>query len=182
MQNDAQYQQQTDVARRVRCNWNSNICSTITFTPFRVDAANVLAVNFNGNDVTTAMSVQVGRGPFAPVIAEGIVQIGDTLTLVIYLQTKDLTMDLQVLDCFASDGRSRNKIQLTDENGCVLKEKLISPWQTTRETQNTAAQIAYAYLTAFKFPDDMTVHKCVKCIFENIQDLLNILFPGEYQV
>ncbi|XP_055357630.1 uncharacterized protein LOC129602593 [Paramacrobiotus metropolitanus] len=161
MQNDAMIQQLTDVARKVRCNWNSNFRNTITFTPFRVDMGIATSVNFNGDDVTTAMSVQVGRGPFAPVIAEGIVQIGDTLTLVIYLQTKDVTMEIQVLDCYATDGKNRNKIQLTDENGCVMKEKLISQWQTTRETQNTAAQIAYAYLTAFKFPDDYTVN--IKC-------------------
>lgn len=142
---------------QVRCNWNSNFRNTITFTPFRVDMGAATSVNFNGDDVTTAMSVQVGRGPFAPVIAEGLVQIGDTLTLVIYLQTKDITLEIQVLDCTAADGKNRNKIQLTDESGCVLKEKLISAWQTTRETQNSAAQIAYAYLTAFKFPDDYIV-------------------------
>lgn len=161
-QNDPLFQEIWDVARKVRCIWNTRFEESIVFTPYQVDMLNSQLVSFSGDDVKTAMAVQTGRGPFAPILQEGLVQIGDTLTLVIFLQTEDSSFDVGVRDCYATDSLGRNNLQLTDENGCIIKDKLISPWQETRDTGNTgAALISYAYLNAFKFPDDMEVN--IRC-------------------
>ena len=53
---------------------------------------------------------------------------------------------LQVRDCIAHDGNRNNSVILTDNNGCVLKKKLMGPWQKTRQTGNAEVNLlAFAF-------------------------------------
>ncbi|KAM7281768.1 uncharacterized protein ISCGN_006017, partial [Ixodes scapularis] len=93
-----------------------------------------------------------GRGPFSAPVT-GLVNIGETLTLVVYA----LGSDVRVKDCLAHDGDLGHTLQLTDAHGCVAKPKLLGPWQKTTKTGATGAStIAFAYLKAFKFPNKVS--------------------------
>lgn len=103
------------------------------------------------------INFQVGQGPNAPA-ATGLVKIGETLTVVVYVLGSN-DMDVHVRECFAFSSDRSYSIQLTDSNGCVLKKKLMGPWLTTTQTGTSGAAIlSYAFLQAFKFPDTMDVN------------------------
>lgn len=88
----------------------------------------------------------MGKGPFAPP-ANGIVKIGELMTLVVYVEG-DSGFDILVRQCQARDSSGEKSIQLFDKRGCVLKPKLFGGFQKTRETGNTGASIiAYAYFS-----------------------------------
>jgi len=94
----------------------------------------------------------MGRGPFAPA-ANGLVKIGEVMTLVVSVEG-DPAFDVQVRACAARDADSTNVVQLTDDQGCVLKPKLLGAFQKTRDTGNSGASIiAYAFFNVSK-PSD----------------------------
>ena len=72
---------------------------------------------------------------------------------------------MRVKSCAASDGAG-HIIQLSDENGCVLRPKMISRFQKWRapERDERASVITYAFFHAFKFPDALSVN--IKCKVE----------------
>ncbi|XP_018357547.1 PREDICTED: cell wall protein RBR3-like, partial [Trachymyrmex cornetzi] len=151
LQNEPSIQEVWDTVRRVRCLWEGNINKALRMN-LSVDILNQEIIAFNGDTATTKLDIQIGRGPFAPT-ANGLVQIGETMTLVISVEG-DPDFDLQVRDCSARDEASTNMLQLTDERGCTLKPKLFGAFQKTKDTANTGASIiAYAFFQAFKFPD-----------------------------
>ena len=88
-------------------------------------------VGFSGDSATATMDIQIGKGPYSSSVS-GLVQIGETLTMVVYIEG-DAGFDVHVRDCIAHDGNRDNAITLTDNRGCVLKKKLMGPWQKTRE-------------------------------------------------
>lgn len=55
-------------------------------------------VTFSGDTATAKLDIQVGRGPFAPT-ADGLVKIGETMTLVVSVEG-DPGFDLQVTTIF----------------------------------------------------------------------------------
>lgn len=55
-------------------------------------------VTFSGDTATAKLDIQVGKGPFAPA-ANGLVKIGDTMTLVVSVEG-DPGFDLQVQQTF----------------------------------------------------------------------------------
>ena len=65
--------------------------------------------------------------------------------------------DMRTKSCEASDG-SGAPIYLSDENGCVLRPKMISNFMKLRNNDGRATVITYAHFHAFKFPDTMYVH------------------------
>lgn len=71
--------------------------------------------------------------------------------------------DMRVKSCAASDGGG-HIIQLSDENGCVLRPKMISRFLKARINDERASVITYAFFHAFKFPDALSVH--IKCKVE----------------
>ncbi|KAK2722742.1 hypothetical protein QYM36_003059 [Artemia franciscana] len=102
------------------------------------------------------MDIQIGKGPLAP-SANSLVRIGKTMTMVISA-TGDPGFDIHVRDCITHDGNRNNPVILTDNNGCVLKKKLMGPWQKTRQTGNAEINLlAFAFFQAFKFPDQVEV-------------------------
>jgi hypothetical protein len=68
--------------------------------------------------------------------------------------------DMRVKSCEASDNRNR-PIELSDENGCVLRPKMVSKFMKMRSTDPRATVVTYAFFHAFKFPDSMAVH--IRC-------------------
>jgi hypothetical protein len=55
-------------------------------------------VTFSGDTATAKLDIQIGRGPFAPA-ADGLVKIGETMTLVVSVEG-DPGFDLQVCGHF----------------------------------------------------------------------------------
>ncbi|XP_064467492.1 uncharacterized protein LOC135378388, partial [Ornithodoros turicata] len=155
VQNELEIQDASDTARKLRCSWDGHFDRTVS-SSLHVDTLNVLQARYAGTSGDTFMDVQLGRGPFASPVT-GVVKIGDTLTVVVYALGND--MDVHIKGCLAHDGNISHAVQLTDALGCVLKPKLLGPWQKTKKTGATGASaMAFAYLKAFKFPDKVEVH------------------------
>jgi hypothetical protein len=70
---------------------------------------------------------------------------------------------MRVKSCAASDGGG-HVIHLSDEQGCVLRPKMISRFLKARTADERATVITYAFFHAFKFPDALSVH--IKCKVE----------------
>ena len=68
---------------------------------------------------------------------------------------------MRVKSCEASDGGASRPIELSDENGCVLRPKMFSKFMKMRSTDARATVVTYAFFHAFKFPDSMAVH--IRC-------------------
>lgn len=153
LQNEAGYQEVWDTIRSVRCLWEGNLNKALSVA-LSVGMLTQEIVTFSGDTAMAHLDIQLGRGPFAP-NANGLVKIGETMTLVVSVMG-DAGFDIQVRDCKARDSNNINNIALTDVNGCVLKPKIFGSFQKTRNTGNSGASIiAYAYFSAFKFPDVM---------------------------
>ena len=74
---------------------------------------------------------------------------------------------MHIKDCYASSSPNFNEpgaisIQLTDYDGCIVKEKLIGPFVYTKtagsQDDGDYTLLAIAFLQAFKFPDVMDVY------------------------
>ncbi|XP_013790932.2 uncharacterized protein LOC106474787 [Limulus polyphemus] len=155
IQNEPGFQEVWDTARNIRCLWTGQFERTVT-SNVNVDMLDIISITYSGDSVDSYMDIQVGRGPFAAPVT-GLVRIGDTLTAVVYVQGAN-DFDIHVKECFAHAGDVSRGIQLTDARGCVIKKKLMGPWQMTSQTGNSGASIiAYAFFQAFKFPDTMEV-------------------------
>ncbi|GAU90530.1 hypothetical protein RvY_02936 [Ramazzottius varieornatus] len=156
IQYDANIQEVWDVAKALRCEWHDNYHKTVAYKPFQVDSLEVVPATFAGDNVGVWMTVQQGKGPYAPEV-NGIVRIGEYLTLAIGIQDKTKKFDMRVVNCFASDG-NRPAIQLVDEYGCVTRPKIMSDIAKVTNYGDQASVVAYAYFQAFKFPDSVDVH------------------------
>ena len=76
---------------------------------------------------------------------------------------------MRVKSCEASDAGAVRPIQLSDENGCVLRPKMFSKFMKMRSTDSRATVVTYAFFHAFKFPDSMAVHIRCKVLYTRIQ-------------
>lgn len=155
IQNEPGIQEIWDTSRSIRCFWEGNLEKTVTYA-FNIDMLDTQIVSFSGDTATASMDIQLGKGPFAPSV-NGLVKIGDTLTMVISIEG-DPGFDVQVQQCIAHDGNRANAVTLTDERGCVLKKKLMGPWQKSTQTGRPGVSlVAFSFFQAFKFPDQMEV-------------------------
>lgn len=163
IQNDPDYQEVWDSARKLSCDWVTRLEKTVTFAPFGVDMLGVKELRFPGDVVDCWMDIQRGHGPFAPSVG-GVVPIGEKLTVTIYVRDSDGSFDVHVKDCYAYDtpdyrNPNAHAIKLTDENGCPVKEKLVQGFYRTRDVRDSGATIiAYGLINAFKFPEKMDVY------------------------
>merc|ERR1719193_1734216 len=83
------------------------------------------------------------------------------ILMVLGVKDDENKFDMMVRNCVVHDGQ-RAPIQLVDEKGCVVREKIMSPFKKIKNFDATANVLAYAYFQAFKFPDSMNVHfQCV---------------------
>ncbi|CAL8095448.1 unnamed protein product [Orchesella dallaii] len=170
-------QEAWDAARKVRCIWEGSIDQTVTF-PLSINTLDSEILTFNGDTASASLEIQSGRGPRAQPV-QGLVRIGELLTVVVTVQG-DTDFDLVVRNCIATDG-DQNRIILSDNMGCAVKPKLMGGWKKQKTSGNVAA---YAYLSAFKFPDVMdlflecTVSLC-KGTCDECPDYLELLVPGQ---
>ncbi|XP_043191815.1 uncharacterized protein LOC122365009 [Amphibalanus amphitrite] len=152
-----------DTARRLSCDWPDRVEKLVTFRPIAVRALEATEARFAGDDITCWMDIQLGRGPFASSV-DGIVRIGEQLTVVILAQATAGQMDMAVTNCYTYDAENISDprttvLQLTDDRGCLLKPKLMNYFRKTRQTGSTGADIlSFAAMSAFKFPDRMDVY------------------------
>lgn len=155
IQNEPGIQEIWDTSRSIRCFWEGSLEKTVSYA-FNIDMLDTQIVSFSGDSATASMDIQIGKGPNAPSV-NGLVKIGDTLTMVVAIEG-DPGFDVQVQECIAHDGDRANAVTLTDKNGCVLKKKLMGPWQKTIETGRPGVSlVAFSFFQAFKFPDQMEV-------------------------
>lgn len=162
IQNDPEFQEVWDSARKISCDWVDRIDKYVTFAPFEVGMLGVQEVAFAGDTVDCWMEIKRGNGPFSPAVS-GVVPIGEKLSIVIFIRDSDSTFDIHVKDCYAYDSPNYKEgdgksIQLTDDRGCPIKEKLVQGFFRTRDVRNSGATIiAYGVINAFKFPEKMDV-------------------------
>ncbi|PIC35268.1 hypothetical protein B9Z55_014680 [Caenorhabditis nigoni] len=55
-----------------------------------------------------------------------------------------------VHSCFATDGKGDTKVQMIDENGCVIRREFASPLHRAKDSENM--MFYYLMIKAFKFP------------------------------
>merc|ERR1719376_932319 len=163
IQNDEAIQEIWDVARTISCDWVDNFVKTVNFNPFTVGMLQEEEVSFQGDQpVECWMDLKFGKWPEISNI-NSIVRIGDPLSLLVYARDNNFEYDISVKDCYSFAGPdyenpNTQRLQLTDKNGCVLKDKLISSFKSARENDNSGSIIVtYAHVQAFKFPDVMDV-------------------------
>jgi len=166
IQYDPLLQEVWDQARKIRCTWYDFYEKAVTFKPYQVDMLDPVTANFLGDNLRCWMQIQVGKGPYASEVS-GIVKIGQTMTMVLGVKDDENKFDMMVRNCVAHDGQ-RAPIQLVDEKGCVVREKIMSPFKKIKNFDTTANVLSYAYFQAFKFPDSMNVHfQCVVQVCRN---------------
>ncbi|GFX62266.1 hypothetical protein TNCV_3306391 [Trichonephila clavipes] len=151
-----------DEAKKIRCEWHDGYEKSAFKMPITISDLDVVEMNFQGDDVDCWLEVQDGKGPWSAKV-EGLVPLGSPLTLVVAIQDSEGHFDMRVKSCIAHDGQ-KHPIHLTDEDGCVLRPKMMTPFQKTTETKGTASVIAYSHFYAFKFPE--TVEVTIQCTVE----------------
>uniref|UniRef100_A0A0K2TE62 Cuticlin1 [Ceratitis capitata] n=1 Tax=Lepeophtheirus salmonis TaxID=72036 RepID=A0A0K2TE62_LEPSM len=162
VQFDPQVQDVFDQARKLRCTWYDFYEKTISFQPFQVENLNAITANFLGDNLQCWMQIQTGKGPYSSEVS-GIVKIGQTLTMVMGIKDEENKFDMLVRNCVAHDG-AREPIQLVDEQGCIVREKIMGDFQKIKNFGEAATVVSYAHFQAFKFPDSMNVH--FQCIIQ----------------
>ncbi|GAB6029255.1 hypothetical protein CHUAL_005022 [Chamberlinius hualienensis] len=156
IQYDPSVQEVWDQARKLRCSWHDYYEKSVTFKPFNVEMMDIVHTDFAGDNVGCWMQIQVGKGPWANEVS-GIVKIGQTLTMVLAIKDEENKFDMLVRSCVAHDGK-RNPIELVDDQGCIVRPKLMSKFTKIKNFGASASVLSYAHLQAFKFPDSMDVH------------------------
>jgi hypothetical protein len=161
VQNDPLFQDANDVARRIRCAWSDRFDKIISSHGFKVGSLAENTMDYSADAVSVWMDLRMGKDPFQGTpVTNGVVRLGSDMTIVVYIKSKiDKGLDVVIRDCVANDAKRHQQIQLTDENGCVVQKKLMTPFIITdRVGQSGASRIAYAMLKSFKFPDSLDVN------------------------
>ncbi|KAI4467955.1 cypher isoform b [Holotrichia oblita] len=95
------------------------------------------------------MEIRYGYGTSGNRVT-GPVRVGDPLTLIIYMRSKYDGFDIIVNDCFAHNGATK-KIQLIDEYGCPIDDKLISRFRGSWSESGVYETQVFAYMKTFRF-------------------------------
>ena len=163
IQMDEEVQEVWDSARKINCEWVNLIQKRVEFEPFEVEMLDFEEVKFEGDSVDCWMDLQVGKYPDSEEI-HSAVKIGEQLSMLVYAKDNEDMYDMHIKECYAYssenyDNTETVKLQLTDERGCVMKNKLLDGFYTRREAAEDGGTniVAYGYLSAFKFPDVLDV-------------------------
>ena len=70
------------------------------------------------------------------------------MTMVLGVKDDENKFDMMVRNCVAHDGQ-RAPIQLVDERGCVVREKIMSPFKKLKNFDTTANVLSYAYFQVY---------------------------------
>ncbi|PSN47479.1 hypothetical protein C0J52_01959 [Blattella germanica] len=95
------------------------------------------------------MEIRHGYGTSGTRVS-GPVRVGDPLTLIIYMRSKYDGFDIVVNDCYAHNGATK-KIQLIDQYGCPVDDKLISRFRGSWSETGVFETQVFAYMKTFRF-------------------------------
>ncbi|XP_022668164.1 uncharacterized protein LOC111253268 [Varroa destructor] len=153
-----------DEAKRLRCEWHDAYEKSALKSPtIQLADLEVQELNFQGDNIGCWMEIQEGKGPWARQVSS-IVPLGAPLTMVVAIADDNAEFDMRVKSCWAHDGR-RPPLHLTDEEGCVLRPKMLTPFAKVKDTQGGhASVVSYSHFYAFKFPDTIEVQ--MQCVVE----------------
>ncbi|GFQ76252.1 ZP domain-containing protein [Trichonephila clavata] len=154
---------------RVTCEYGYDFWKTVTFPVINVESASVKLRT--GNPVVFTlpppqcnMEVRRGFGP-SGIRISGPVNVGDPITLVIHMKSESTGFDILISNCYAHNG-AQKRLHLIDSHGCVIQDKLISPFRGSNNPERSQQVTLYSYLKAFRFTGspalylECDVHMC----------------------
>lgn len=126
------------------------------------------------------MEIQEGTGPWSREVSK-IVPVGQPMTIVVAINDYNGQFDMRVKSCVAHDG-VQTPIALTDEYGCVLRPKMLTPFVKIKNpgAHKEATILSYSRFLAFKFPDSMNVQ--IQCTVEVCRNGCAGKFNNSYPV
>ncbi|KAJ6640564.1 Cuticlin-6 [Pseudolycoriella hygida] len=134
---------------KVTCEYGYDFWKTVTFPFLDVEVATGNPVVFTLSPPECYMEIRNGYGVGGNRVT-GPVRVGDPLTLIIYMRSKYDGFDIVVNDCYAHNGANK-RIQLIDEYGCPVDDKLISRFRGTWSDTGVYETQVYAYMKTFRF-------------------------------
>ncbi|CAG9860440.1 unnamed protein product [Phyllotreta striolata] len=134
---------------KVTCEYGYDFWKTVTFPFLDVEVATGNPVVFTLTPPECYMEIRYGYGTTGNRVT-GPVRVGDPLTLMIYMRSKYDGFDIVVNDCFAHNGATK-KIQLIDEYGCPVDDKLISRFRGSWSDSGVYETQVFAYMKTFRF-------------------------------
>ncbi|XP_077292758.1 cuticlin-6 [Arctopsyche grandis] len=134
---------------KVTCEYGYDFWKTVTFPFLDVEVATGNPVVFTLQPPECYMEIRNGYGTNGARVS-GPVRVGDPLTLIIYMRSKYDGFDIVVNDCFAHNGGTK-KIQLIDEYGCPVDDKLISRFRGSWSESGVFETQVFAYMKTFRF-------------------------------
>ncbi|XP_008544289.1 uncharacterized protein LOC103569003 [Microplitis demolitor] len=134
---------------KVTCEYGYDFWKTVTFPFLDVEVATGNPVVFTLQPPECYMEIRYGYGTTGTRVA-GPVRVGDPLTLIIYMRSKYDGFDIVVNDCYAHNGGNK-KIQLIDQYGCPVDDKLISRFRGSWSESGLFETQVFAYMKTFRF-------------------------------
>ncbi|XP_059473403.1 uncharacterized protein LOC132195433 isoform X2 [Neocloeon triangulifer] len=134
---------------KVTCEYGYDFWKTVTFPFLDVEVATGNPVVFTLSPPECFMEVRHGYGITGTRVS-GPVRVGDPLTLLIYMRSKYDGFDIVVNDCYAHNGANK-RIQLIDQYGCPVDEKLISRFRGSWSETGVYETQVFAYMKTFRF-------------------------------
>ncbi|XP_076259073.1 uncharacterized protein LOC143195645 [Rhynchophorus ferrugineus] len=134
---------------KVTCEYGYDFWKTVTFPFLDVEVATGNPVVFTLTPPECYMEIRYGYGTSGNRVT-GPVRVGDPLTLIIYMRSKYDGFDIVVNDCYAHNGATK-KIQLIDEYGCPVDDKLISRFRGSWSESGVYETQVFAYMKTFRF-------------------------------
>ncbi|KAG5863987.1 hypothetical protein JTB14_009793, partial [Gonioctena quinquepunctata] len=134
---------------KVTCEYGYDFWKTVTFPFLDVEVATGNPVVFTLTPPECYMEIRYGYGTAGNRVT-GPVRVGDPLTLIIYMRSKYDGFDIVVNDCYAHNGATK-KIQLIDEYGCPVDDKLISRFRGSWSDSGVYETQVFAYMKTFRF-------------------------------
>ncbi|CAB0039492.1 unnamed protein product [Trichogramma brassicae] len=134
---------------KVTCEYGYDFWKTVTFPFLDVEVATGNPVVFTLQPPECYMEIRYGYGTSGTRVA-GPVRVGDPLTLIIYMRSKYDGFDIVVNDCYAHNGGNK-RIQLIDQFGCPVDDKLISRFRGSWSESGLFETQVFAYMKTFRF-------------------------------
>lgn len=134
---------------KVTCEYGYDFWKTVTFPFLDVEVATGNPVVFTLSPPECYMEIRYGYGTTGNRVG-GPVRVGDPLTLIIYMRSKYDGFDIVVNDCYAHNG-AQKKIQLIDQYGCPVDDKLISRFRGSWSESQVFETQVFAYMKTFRF-------------------------------
>ncbi|XP_028156542.1 uncharacterized protein LOC114350093 [Ostrinia furnacalis] len=142
-------EEELDEHFKVTCEYGYDFWKTVTFPFLDVEVATGNPVVFTLQPPECYMEIRSGYGAGGARVS-GPVRVGDPLTLLIYMRSAYDGFDIVVNDCFAHNGATK-RIQLIDEYGCPVDDKLISRFRGSWSESGVFETQVYAYMKTFRF-------------------------------